>query len=94
MKDNNLLDIVIPAIREVTNNPQLEVDADNFLVSDIGLESIDLVDLCSVLEDITDIELDFEEVARFASAQDGATVNMQQLRVRHMNDFLLSKTSS
>ncbi|MEM1155308.1 MAG: acyl carrier protein [Pseudomonadota bacterium] len=94
MTDSKLTDIVTAAIREVTNNPQLNVDADNYLVADIGLESIDLVDLCSVLEDVTDIELDFEEVARFASAQDSTPINMQQLRVRHMIEFLEIKESS
>lgn len=93
MTDNKLFNIVSAAIREVVNNAGLTVDADNYLVADIGLESIDLVDLCSVLEDVTDIELDFEEIARFASAENAAAVNMQKLRVRHMIDFLESKMS-
>ena len=55
------------AVRDVLNNPKLEVKPENTLFDDLGLESIDLLDLSCDLEKTLGHEIDFKEVFKKVS---------------------------
>jgi len=79
---------VSKVIRDVVNNQSLVVNADSKLVADLGLESIDLLDVSSELENTVGREIDFREVAESASKKTGQTIDMKGLTVNHLIEFL------
>lgn len=79
---------VSKVIRDVVNNQSLAITADSKLVSDLGLESIDLLDVSSELENTVGREIDFREVAESVSKKTGQTIDMKSLTVNHLIEFL------
>ena len=63
------------AIRDVLSSPSLEVNPDSTLFGDLGLESIDLLDLSCDLEKSIGRELDFKEVFKKVTETRGSPVN-------------------
>jgi acyl carrier protein len=72
----------------VVNNPSLVITSDSKLVGDLGLESIDLLDVSSELENTVGREIDFREVAEAASKKSGQRIDMKGLTVSHLIEFL------
>jgi acyl carrier protein len=85
-----LLQNIEKAIRDVVNNQTLAVKADSRLISDLGLESIDLLDVSSELENTIGQELDFKEVAEHISKKSGKPADMKAMRVQDLIDYIQS----
>ena len=83
-----VLTIIETVIRNVVNNQTLAVKADSRLVEDLGLESIDLLDVSSELENSIGRELDFREVAEFAKAKSGRPADLKSIRVSDMIEYI------
>lgn len=88
MSSAELLGSIRDIIRGVVNNQNLEVKAESQLVADLGLESIDLLDLSSELENTIGQELDFKEVAEYISQKTGKPADMKSMRVQDMIEFI------
>jgi|GEM_PF-1192212 len=88
MEQTELLNTIQKTIRDVVNNQNLEVRAESLLVGDLGLESIDFLDVSSELENALGWELDFRQVAEKASAGGTKQVDMKSLRVQDLIDFI------
>ena len=88
MQQTELLTTIEKAIRDVVNNQSLAVKADSRLVEDLGLESIDFLDVSSELENALGKEFDFKEVAEFVSKKSGKPADMKNMRVQDMIDFM------
>jgi acyl carrier protein len=92
MTQGELLTTVGTAIKDVLNNPSLEVKLESRLINDLGLESIDLLDVSSELEGLIGLEIDFKEVAEFVKAQAGNSVSdMKGVKVLDLISFIESK---
>lgn len=92
MSQTELLTTVGTAIKDVLNNPSLEVKLDSRLINDLGLESIDLLDVSSELEGAIGLEIDFKEVAEFVKSNSGGSVSdMKGVRVQDLISFIESK---
>ena len=74
------------AIKTVLNNPSLDVNPEAKLINDLGIESIDLLDISSELEKSVGRELDFKELAKQASTAGTATAG--NLRVMDLVNYL------
>lgn len=88
MQENEMLAVIEAAIRNVVNNQSLQVKAESRLVEDLGLESIDLLDVSSELENSIGKELDFREVAEFAKAKSGRPADLKSLKVQDMIEYI------
>jgi acyl carrier protein len=92
MPQTELLTTVGSAIKDVLNNPSLEVKLESRLINDLGLESIDLLDVSSELEGTIGLEIDFKEVAEFVKSNSGGSVSdMKGVRVQDLISFIASK---
>jgi acyl carrier protein len=92
MTQAELLTTVGTAIKDVLNNQSLEVKLDSRLINDLGLESIDLLDVSSELEGAIGLEIDFKEVAEFVKSQAGNSVSdMKGVKVQDLISFIESK---
>lgn len=92
MTQSELLTKVGSAIKDVLNNPSLEVKLDSRLIDDLGLESIDLLDVSSEIEGTIGLEIDFKEVAEFVKSQVGNSVSdMKGVKVQDLILFIESK---
>lgn len=87
---DELLVTIQQAIRDVLNNQTLNVKMDNKLIGDLGLESIDLLDLSSELEQSIGKELDFKEVAEFVKKRSGGSADMKSASVKDLTDFIMA----
>lgn len=85
---SELLSNIEEVIRSVVNNQSLVVKPESRLISDLGLESIDLLDISSELENTIGHELDFKEVAEFISKKSGKPADMKSMRVQDLMDFI------
>lgn len=83
-----LLQSIEKAIRDVVNNQSLVVKTESRLISDLGLESIDLLDVSSELENTIGQELDFKEVAEYISKKSGKPADMKGMRVQDLIDYI------
>lgn len=83
-----MLQSIEEVIRNVLNNQSLVVKADSRLIDDLGLESIDFLDISSELENSIGQELDFKEVAEHMSKTSGKPADMKSMRVQDLMDFI------
>lgn len=74
------------AVRDVLNNPKLEIQADNTLFDDLGLESIDLLDLSCDLEKTLGHELDFKDI--FKKVTVAQSIKPNEVNVGHVVEYL------
>lgn len=88
---DDLLATFEKVIKEVVNNKNLVVKAESLLVNDLGLESIDLLDISSELENTLGWELDFREVAEGVAQKTGQRADMKSLKVQDLLDFVAAK---
>ena len=88
MQAEELFGSLSQAIKDVVNNQSLTVNLDHRLVGDLGLESIDLLDVSSELENTIGKELDFKEVAEFLSQKNNEPVDMRKMRVSDVIEYL------
>ena len=87
---DELLGTIQQAIRDVLNNQSLNVKLENKLIGDLGLESIDLLDLSSELEQSIGKELDFKEVAELVKKRSGGSADMKSASVQDLTDFIMA----
>lgn len=88
-----LLSSLQDSIRDVVNNPKLVVEPQSQLITDLGLESIDFLDLSSEIENTIGFELDFKEVVEHIKAQSGGTADIKTVTVQNLIDFIESKNA-
>jgi acyl carrier protein len=94
MSNAELLTTTTEVIRNVVNNKNLEVKLESKLIGDLGLESIDLLDVSSELENTLGWELDFREIADSISKSSGKEVSMKNIRVQDLIDYINVKNSN
>jgi acyl carrier protein len=70
------------------NNQNLTVKSDSRLVEDLGLESIDLLDLSSELENSLGKELDFSEIADYAKPKSDDPVDLKGIKVSDIIEYI------
>jgi acyl carrier protein len=91
MQESEMLVSIEKAIREVAANPNLVVKPESRLVDDLGFESIDFLDMSSVLETSFGHEVDFVEVAEKVALKLGKGMSknerMKSIRVQDVMDF-------
>jgi len=61
MTENEVLEKIVPLIREVSGAKEGEVTMDSYLMADLGAESIDLLDLSFLIEETFDITIEADE---------------------------------
>ncbi len=88
MSQTEILGTIEKAIRNVVNNQSLAVKAESKLMEDLGLESIDLLDVSSELENAIGREFDFKEVAEFVAKKSGQSANMKSMKVQDLIDYI------
>jgi acyl carrier protein len=93
MSESNVFSSIEKAIRDVVNNPGLIVRAESSLVNDLGLESIDLLDVSSELENSLGWEVDFREVAEQIGKNSGKSVDMKSIRVQDLMDYIQNRAT-
>jgi acyl carrier protein len=86
--NTELLQNIEKVIRDVVNNQTLSVKAESTLISDLGLESIDLLDISSELENTIGKEIDFKSVAQFSTQKSGKALDMKSLSVQDLMDYI------
>lgn len=90
MQQTEMLSTIEKAIRDVVNNQSLAVKAESKLIDDLGLESIDLLDVSSELENAIGKEFDFKEVAEYVAKKSGKSPEMKSMKVQDMMDYMQS----
>jgi acyl carrier protein len=88
MDQSEILTTIEAAIRNVVNNQNLTVKSESRLVEDLGLESIDLLDLSSELENSLGKELDFREVAEFANPKSHGPADLKGIKVSDIIEYI------
>ncbi len=73
--EQELFTQVESAVREVLNTDEGEIKQESMFRSDLGAESIDLLDISFELEKLTGKELDFREVVQFVNEKRGSEVS-------------------
>lgn len=87
---SEILGQVQQSIRDVLNNQALAVTMESRLIDDLGLESIDLLDVSSELENSIGKELDFKEVAEFVKKRSGGMADMKIVKVKDLIDYIMA----
>lgn len=88
MEKASLFESVGKIIREVVNNPSLKIEPTSFLIHDLGLESIDFLDVSSELENVVGKEIDFKTVAEHVGKLTGKPADIKAVRVQDLVDFI------
>ena len=71
-------------IKIITNDPDMSVSSESLLIDDLGLESIDLIDLTSEIENAIGIEVDLKEVAQVQ----GEAASLNSMKVGDIVNFI------
>lgn len=79
------------AIRDVLNNPSLKITPQSTLFGDLGLESIDLLDLSCDLEKSIGRELDFKAIFKTVTAKRG--VEAQKVSIQDVVSYIEASPS-
>ncbi|MBS1984859.1 MAG: acyl carrier protein [Bdellovibrionales bacterium] len=87
--NNEVFSNLQTAIRDVLNTPGLEVKPESTLFDDLGLESIDLLDLSCDLEKSLGRELDFKKIIQHVTKTRGVTP--KQVQVQDVVAFINSE---
>lgn len=91
MSQEVLFNSIKDAIRDVVNNQKLNIEMESLLISDLGLESIDFLDLSSEIENTIGFELDFKEVVEHLKQSSAGIADIKGLSVKHLIDFIETK---
>lgn len=65
-----MLDKLTEIIREYTDNENVMIDENTVLVTDLGLSSLDLVDIACLVEDVFDVEIPDRVIINFRTVGD------------------------
>ena len=87
MTNQDLMATIQKVIRDVLNNQSMEIKSESRLLDDLGLESIDLLDISSEIENSIGKELDFKDVAAFAK-KSGGTADLKSITVGHLIAYI------
>ena len=88
MEKAEVFESVGKIIKEVVNNPSLKVEPSSLLIADLGLESIDFLDVSSELENVIGKEVDFKTVAEHVGKLAGKPADIKAVRVQDLVDFI------
>ncbi|MGZ3744898.1 MAG: acyl carrier protein [Pseudobdellovibrionaceae bacterium] len=91
MSQADLLNSIKDAIKDVVNNQKLNIELNSKLIDDLGLESIDFLDLSSEIENTIGFELDFKEVVEFLKQSAGNATDIKAVTVKNLIDFIETK---
>ncbi len=91
MSQETLLNSLKDSIRDVVNNQKLTIEPSSKLIADLGLESIDFLDLSSEIENTVGFELDFKEVVEYLKSTAGGTADIKSVTVQNLIDFIETK---
>lgn len=91
MSQETLLSSIQDSIRDVVNNQKLAIEPASKLISDLGLESIDFLDLSSEIENTIGFELDFKEVVEYIKQSSGGVADIKAVTVQNLIDFIATK---
>ena len=89
-KNEELLGTIGTAIKEVLNNDELQIKPESRFIQDLGLESIDFLDVSCELENAMGREIDFKEVTEFAIKQTANPSAAKELSVQNVIDYLVA----
>ena len=89
--EEELTQQVIQAISSALSVDGKTIQPQTRLIKDLGIESIDMVDIAYELEQILSTEVDFADVLRFA--REKAKDRDYELKVQDIVDFLKSRTA-
>lgn len=92
MTQAELLESIKGATRDVLNNQKLVIEPQSKLIGDLGLESIDFLDLSSEIENTIGFELDFKEVVQFLKEKNTGVTDIKSVTVQNLIDYIESKT--
>ena len=70
MEDNKMLDKLTEIIREHTGEDSITLDENTILIADLGLSSLDLVNLICAVEDEFNIEIPDRSISTFKTVGD------------------------
>jgi acyl carrier protein len=88
MENTQLLESVSKIIREVVNNASLKIESGSLLIGDLGLESIDFLDVSSELENLVGKEVDFKALAESVSKKSGKPADIKAVSVKDLVEYL------
>lgn len=91
MSQETLLSSLRDSIRDVVNNQKLAIEPASKLITDLGLESIDFLDLSSEIENTIGFELDFKEVVEYLKTTTGGSADIKSVTVQNLIDFIETK---
>ncbi len=91
MSQETLLNSLKDSIRDVVNNQNLTIEPTSKLIADLGLESIDFLDLSSEIENTIGFELDFKEVVEYLKQTAGGAADIKAVTVQNLIDFIGTK---
>lgn len=91
MSQETLLNSIKDSIRDVVNNQKLAIEPASKLIADLGLESIDFLDLSSEIENTVGFELDFKEVVEYLKTSTGNSADLKTVTVQNLIDFIETK---
>lgn len=87
MSQQELMDTIQTVIRDILNNQTIVIEGESRFMDDLGLESIDLLDLSSELENSIGKELDFKDLAEFAKNGNGPA-DLKNITVNHLIQYI------
>lgn len=91
MSQETILNSLKDSIRDVVNNQKLTIEPASKLIGDLGLESIDFLDLSSEIENTIGFELDFKEVVEYLKQTSGGAADIKAVTVQNLIDFIETK---
>jgi acyl carrier protein len=91
MSQTDLLNSIKDSIKDVVNNQKLHIEPTSKLIDDLGLESIDFLDLSSEIENTIGFELDFKEVVEYLKQTTGGATDIKSVTVQNLIDFIETK---
>lgn len=91
MTQDVLFNSIKDAIKDVVNNQKLNIEPNSLLIGDLGLESIDFLDLSSEIENTIGFELDFKEVVEHMKQSSSGVADIKGLTIQNIIDFIEAK---
>lgn len=91
MTQEVLFNSIKDAVKDVVNNQKLNVEPTSLLIGDLGLESIDFLDLSSEIENTIGFELDFKEIVEHLKQTSSGVADIKSLTIQNIIDFIETK---
>ena len=87
MQQQELMDTIQNVIRDILNNQSIVIEGENRFMDDLGLESIDLLDLSSELENSIGKELDFKRLAESVKTSN-SPADLKNITVNNLIQYI------